>query len=297
MPLPELTAAGKENGVVDPPAITDDASSSKKRRAGEPAASSTNSAADTTYASPDPDTNVNTSNHADTTGTTHDGAINEDDDDEVAYWKRQFYDLRNKRETEAEAQYKVLKDRTQQREKSLKAYIRDIEEQLAEAKGTIKASAAKVAEAEAAAADAAASAASAVAKAEAEASVKAKSDADSNDLEDQLSEASTTMRVQRQIISHYKMLTGIKVTNVTSQSLDVAVRNVQRDTAASFRLTSVRSQVADETCTSTEISLRLDPLDGMEHLPEYMRTAIEFGVDQCPTLMREVLDNMFPDEE
>mmetsp|Transcript_20706 Transcript_20706/g.45207 ORF Transcript_20706/g.45207 Transcript_20706/m.45207 type:complete len:294 (+) Transcript_20706:165-1046(+) len=293
MPLPELTVTGKENGVVNP-STTDDTSPSKKLRT-EPASASSPSAAAPTV--PDVGTNATSTTGDDDTHQ----ETNEDDDEEAAYWKRQFYDLRNKRETEAETQYQVLKDRTQQREKSLKAYIRDIEEQLAEAKGTIKASAAALAAAEAAAAAAETSAASAAAEAAAKAAETEQSK-ESNDntdnssgIRDQLSEASTTIRIQKQIISHYKMLTGIKVDNVTSQSLDVTVRNVKRGTAANFRLTSVRSTAANST--GEEISLRLDPLEGTEHLPEYMRTAIEFEVDQCPTLMREVLDNMFPDEE
>lgn len=264
MPLPELAATGKENGAAlgasSSSASTDDASSSsRKRRAADTAAA---------VASTSTDTDTNT-----TTGAAQ-------DTDEVAYWKRQFYDLRNKRETEAEAQYNLLKERSEQRERALKNYTLDVERQLAEAKERLKeASAAAKAEAEAAAA------------ADKKADANTSSIGASNDVQSQqLAEATATMRVLQQIISHYKMLTGIKLTNATPQSLDVAVRNVKRGTAASFRLTSVGS-------SNNEMSLRMDPLDGREHLPEYMRTAIEFDIDQCPALVREVLDGMFPDEQ
>ena len=314
---PELTATGKENGAaVAATSSTDDgASPGKKRRVASKHENGANDMnADATDGAPEQGEGYETYESL------------EEATSSANFWKDQYYALyREKDPLGMEQKLHTLKEVSETREAQLKKYMFDVERRLKEAtdelasikKEAISAvSAGDILDAFPSAGSAAESpladandndTAKAEAEAEAETRTEAKSTSPNDDdnqqvemsqMKEEMAELSSTVKVMQQIISHYKMLTAVKLVNVQSTSFDVQIRNFQRSASATFRLTYVRSRSASAGGEdgSAEIELRLDAVDGAKYLPEFMRSPIEFGVDQCPTLLREALVTMFPDE-
>ena len=314
---PELTATGKENGAaVAATSSTDDgASPGKKRRVASKHENGANDMnADATDGAPEQGEGYETYESL------------EEATSSANFWKDQYYALyREKDPLGMEQKLHTLKEVSETREAQLKKYMFDVERRLKEATDEL-ASIKKEAISAVSAGDildAFPSAGSATesplvdanddgtAKAKAEAETEAKSTSPNDDdnqqvemsqMKEEMAELSSTVKVMQQIISHYKMLTAVKLVNVQSTSFDVQIRNFQRSASATFRLTYVRSRSAGAgggaggEGGSADIELRLDAVDGAKYLPEFMRSPIEFGVDQCPTLLREALVTMFPDE-
>ena len=313
--LPELTATGKENGAAA--AADDGASPGKKRRVAskhENGANDMNADADAADGAPEQGEGYETYESL------------EEATSSANFWKDRYYALyREKDPLGMEQKLHTLKEVSETREAQLKKYMFDVERRLKEATdelASIKKEAASAVPAgdildafpsatESPLADDANG--NGTAKAEAETQTDAQSaspnDVDNKQEEEEMSqmkeemaELSSTVKVMQQIISHYKMLTAVKLVNVTSTSFDVQIRNFQRSASATFRLTYVRSRSAGGgdgaggEGGSADVELRLDAVDGAKYLPEFMRSPIEFGVDQCPTLLREALVAMFPDE-
>lgn len=297
--LPELTATGKENGA----AADDGASPGKKRRKHE---------------------NANADMNADTADRAREGHESYESLEEATssanFWKDQYYALhREKDPLGMEQKLHTLKEVSETREAQLKKYMFDVERRLKEATDELASIKKEATSAVPDILDAFPSATESpladdandngTAKADAEAETEAKSTSPNDDdnkqqgeemsqMKEEMAELSSTVKVMQQIISHYKMLTAVKLVNVSSTSFDVQIRNFQRSASATFRLTYVRSRSAGAGGEggSADIELRLDAVDGAKYLPDFMRSPIEFGVDQCPTLLREALVTMFPDE-
>lgn len=304
--LPELTATGKENGA----AADDGASPGKKRRV--PSKHENANA---------PDMNADTADGAPEQGEGHESYESlEEATSSANFWKDQYYALhREKDPLGMEQKLHTLKEVSETREAQLKKYMFDVERRLKEATDELASIKKEATSAVPDILDAFPSATESpladdandngTAKAEAEAETEAKSTSPNDDdnkqqeeemsqMKEEMAELSSTVKVMQQIISHYKMLTAVKLVNVSSTSFDVQIRNFQRSASATFRLTYVRSRSAGAGGEggSADIELRLDAVDGAKYLPDFMRSPIEFGVDQCPTLLREALVTMFPDE-
>lgn len=240
------------------------------------------------------------------------------------FWKTQYYALhRQKDEKGLEQKLHTLRELSESREAQLKKYMFDVERRLKEAKDELaemkKADAIPLppgdileafpSSTESPMADANTNDNDGRAQAEAEAETKGedeveaatapndtKQEEEMNQMKEEMNELSSTVKMMQQIISHYKMLTGVKLVNVQSDSFDVQLRNFQRSACATFRLTHLRSGKDGESSAASEAELRLDPVNGAKYLPEFMRSPIEFGIDQCPSLLREALATMFPEE-
>ena len=304
--LPELTATGKENGAATAAsaAADDGASPGKKRR----------------VASKHENANEMSAPEQGEGHETYESL--EEATSSANFWKDQYYALhREKDPLGMEQKLHTLKEVSETREAQLKKYMFDVERRLKEATdelASIKKEATSAvpdildafpSATESPLADDANDNGTAKADAEAEAETEAKSTSPNDDdnkqqeeemsqMKEEMTELSSTVKVMQQIISHYKMLTAVKLVNASSTSFDVQIRNFQRSASATFRLTYVRSRSAGAGGEggSADIELRLDAVDGAKYLPEFMRSPIEFGVDQCPTLLREALVTMFPDE-
>lgn len=313
--LPELTASGKENASAAAAAASsaaEDGGATGKRRRVEPGQTTVKH-----------ESNAGASADAESgEGCETYGSI-EEATSSANFWKTQYYALhRQKDEKGFEQKLHTLKELSESRETQLKKYMFDVERRLKEAKDELaeikKADAIPVPpgdilDAFPSATDSPMADANtnnndgkAEAKAEAETKggdeVEATTTASANDtkheeeinqMKEEMDELSSAVKTMQQIISHYKMLTSVKLINVQSDSFDVQIRNFQRSACATFRLTHLRSGKDDE---SSAAELRLDPVDGAKYLPEFMRNPIEFGVDQCPSLLREALATMFAEE-
>lgn len=299
--LPELTATGKENGSSA--AADDGASPGKKRRV----ASSKHENANEMSAPEQGEGHETYESLEEATSSAN-------------FWKDQYYALHIEKDPLGmEQKLHTLKEVSETREAQLKKYMFDVERRLKEATDELASIKKEATSAVPDILDAFPSATESpladdandngTAKAEAEAETEAKSTSPNDDdnkqqeeemsqMKEEMAELSSTVKVMQQIISHYKMLTAVKLVNVSSTSFDVQIRNFQRSASATFRLTYVRSRSAGAGGEggSADIELRLDAADGAKYLPEFMRSPIEFGVDQCPTLLREALVTMFPDE-
>ena len=313
--LPELTATGKENGAAaaSSAAADDGASPGKKRRVASK------------HENANADVNADTADGAPEQGEGYETYESlEEATSSANFWKDQYYALhREKDPLGMEQKLHTLKEVSETREAQLKKYMFDVERRLKEATDELASIKKEATSAVPDILDAFPSAtespladdandngtAKADAEAEAEAETEAKSTSPNDDdnkqqeeemsqMKEEMTELSSTVKVMQQIISHYKMLTAVKLVNVSSTSFDVQIRNFQRSASATFRLTYVRSRSAGAGGEggSADIELRLDAVDGAKFLPEFMRSPIEFGVDQCPTLLREALVTMFPDE-
>ena len=332
--LPELTASGKENASVaaeaDPSAAEDGAATGKRRRV-EPA-SQTVKHESIAGASAETDAAANADANADAyaeSGEEYEtyGSI-EEATSSANFWKTQYYALhRQKDEKGLEQKLHTLKELSESREAMLKKYMFDVERRLKEAKDELaeikKADVIPVppgdivnafpSATESPMADANTNDNDGKAQAEAEAETKGEDEVEAtttgttsandtkheeemNQIKEEMNELSSTVKMMQQIISHYKMLTAVKLVNVQSDSFDVQIRNFQHSACATFRLTHLRSGKDGESSTAAEAELRLDPVDGAKYLPEFFRSPIEFDVDQCPSLLREALATMFPEE-
>ena len=319
--LPELTASGKENESVaaeTASSAAEDGAATGKRRRVEPAGQTVKleSIAETET---DAAANAESGEEYETYGSI------EEPTSSANFWKTQYYALhRQKDEKGMEQRLHTLRELSESREAQLKKYMFDVERRLKEAKDelaeikkadTVPVPPGDILEAfpsstESPMADANTNDNDGRAQAEAEAETKGEDDEveaatapndtkheeEMNQMKEEMNELSSTVKMMQQIISHYKMLTGVKLVNVQSDSFDVQLRNFQRSACATFRLTHLRSGKDGESSAAAEAELRLDPVDGAKYLPEFMRSPIEFGIDQCPSLLREALATMFPEE-
>lgn len=311
--LPELTASGKENASVVAAAASSaaegGAAAGKRRRVDSNANAVVKREADAESSEEGYETY---------------GSI-EEATSSANFWKTQYYALHRSKDVKGlEQKLHTLKELSESREAQLKKYMFDVERRLKEAKDELadikRASAMPVPSGDIL--DAFPSATDSPmadandnvddGKAEAEAGAETmgeieastttnandtKHEEEMNQMKEEMNELSSTVKMMQQIISHYKMLTAVKLVNVQSDSFDVQIRNFQRSACATFRLTHLRSTSEYGEIGGTAVAeLRLDPVDGAKYLPEFMRSPIEFGVDQCPSLLREALATMFPEE-
>ena len=283
--LPELTATGKENGA----AADDGASPGKKRRV--PSKHENANA---------PDMNADTADGAPEQGEGHESYESlEEATSSANFWKDQYYALhREKDPLGMEQKLHTLKEVSETREAQLKKYMFDVERRLKEATDELASIKKEATSAVPDILDAFPSATESPLADDANDNGTKQQGEEMSQMKEEMAELSSTVKVMQQIISHYKMLTAVKLVNVSSTSFDVQIRNFQRSASATFRLTYVRSRSAGAGGEggSADIELRLDAVDGAKYLPDFMRSPIEFGVDQCPTLLREALVTMFPDE-
>ena len=324
--LPELTASGRENASVAAeaaPSAAEDGAATGKRRRVEPAGQTVkleSIAGDETET--DAAAKAESGEEYETYGSIEEATSS------ANFWKTQYYALhRQKDEKGLEQKLYTLKELSESREAQLKKYMFDVERRLKEAKDELaeikKADVIPVppgdivnafpSATESPMADANTNDDDGKAQAEVEAGAKGEDEVEAtttgttsandtkyeeemNQIKEEMNELSSTVKTMQQIISHYKMLTAVKLVNVQSDSFDVQIRNFQRSACATFRLTHLRSEKYGESSAATEAELRLDPVDGAKYLPEFMRSPIEFGVDQCPSLLREALATMFPEE-
>ena len=323
--LPELTVSGKENESVaaeTASSAAEDGAATGKRRRVEPAGQTVkleSIAGDETETDAAANVNAESGEDYETYGSIEEATSS------ANFWKTQYYALhRQKDEKGLEQKLYTLKELSESREAQLKKYMFDVERRLKEAKDELaeikKADAIPVppgdileafpSATESPMADANINDNDGRAQAEAEAETKGEDDEveaatapndtkheeEINQMKEEMNELSSTVKMMQQIISHYKMLTGVKLVNVQSDSFDVQLRNFQRSACATFRLTHLRSGKDGESSAASEAELRLDLVNGAKYLPEFMRSPIEFGIDQCPSLLREALDTMFPEE-
>ena len=318
--LPELTASGKENASVAseaaPSAAEDGAATAKRRRVEQPGQTVKHESIAGDNA--ETDAAAESGEEYETYGSIEEATSS------ANFWKTQYYALhRQKDEKGLEQKLYTLKELSESREAQLKKYMFDVERRLKEAKDELaeikKADVIPVppgdivnafpSATESPMADANTNDDDGKDQAEAETGAKGEDEVEAttapndtkheeemNQIKEVMNELSSTVKTMQQIISHYKMLTAVKLVNVQSDSFDVQIRNFQRSACATFRLTHLRSEKYGESSAATEAELRLDPVDGAKYLPEFMRSPIEFGVDQCPSLLREALATMFPEE-
>ena len=295
--LPELTATGKENEVASS-AAEDGAGGvgAAKRRRVDHESTGINAdrcCADAAGAEAKAETEA---------GEGHEtyGSL-EEATSSANFWKTQYYALHREKDSKGlEQRLHTLKDLSEQREAQLKRYMFDVERRLKEAKDELVEI--KKANANAIPASSGDMLVDAFPSATESPLVDANDDGKAGagaeagiEMKEEMKELSSTVKTMQQIISHYKMLTAVKLVNVQADCFDVQIRNFQRSASATFRLTHLRSG-KDGGSGAAEAELRLDPVDGAKYLPEFMRSPIEFGVDQCPSLLREALVTMFPDE-
>ena len=323
--LPELTVSGKENESVaaeTASSAAEDGAATGKRRRVEPAGQTVkleSIAGDETETDAAANVNAESGEDYETYGSIEEATSS------ANFWKTQYYALhRQKDEKGLEQKLHTLRELSESREAQLKKYMFDVERRLKEAKDelaeikkadTVPVPPGDILEAfpsstESPMADANTNDNDGRAQAEAEAETKGEDDEveaatapndtkheeEINQMKEEMNELSSTVKMMQQIISHYKMLTGVKLVNVQSDSFDVQLRNFQRSACATFRLTHLRSGKDGESSAASEAELRLDLVNGAKYLPEFMRSPIEFGIDQCPSLLREALDTMFPEE-
>jgi len=293
--LPELTATGKENEVASSAAEggAGGVGAAKRRRADH---ESTGINADRCCAdAAGAETETEAGEGHETYGSLEEATSS------ANFWKTQYYALHREKDSKGlEQRLHTLKELSEQREAQLKRYMFDVERRLKEAKDELveikKANANAIPESSGDMLVDAFPSATESPLVDANDDGKAGAEAEAGiEMKEEMKEISSTVKTMQQIISHYKMLTAVKLVNVQSDSFDVQIRNFPRSASATFRLTHLRSG-KDGGSGAAEAELRLDPVDGAKYLPEFMRSPIEFGVDQCPSLLREALVTMFPNE-
>uniref|UniRef100_A0A7S4JII6 Uncharacterized protein n=1 Tax=Odontella aurita TaxID=265563 RepID=A0A7S4JII6_9STRA len=280
------------------------------------------------------------------TGASSYGSVNSAaDHDEATYWRRMFEALHRERTTAAEAQLDAVTEESNRRERALRKYAENLEEELRREHDRALEAEKKCREAEEWRAQVVAMRKEAEeAKAQADEARKevedAKKEADearkeAEEMRAQVNEAKQesmaaqnspgdqstssaksnddgkemspdlrkSIRSHKRTVALYRALIGTTIAERPGgRSFDCTVVNHARRAASKFRLTRLpaadreKGEKAEETASGGEM-VQFVPLVGMEHLPDFLRRAIEFESRQCPELMSNVLRSLFPEEE
>mmetsp|Transcript_18121 Transcript_18121/g.25540 ORF Transcript_18121/g.25540 Transcript_18121/m.25540 type:complete len:290 (+) Transcript_18121:112-981(+) len=200
-----------------------------------------------------------------------------------AYWRNMFYALQKERVTAAEAQYYALTAEISKREEALKNYAMYLEEEVKSFKTKQQTKEQEV-----------------------------------TNLKLQLDAKSTEIRQKEKEIDQYHMMTGMTFMTTTAPNygsinndkmmvveeqeettkhgvIDCTVENEEKKSCAQFRISPVNDG-NNENNESIMLS-RYEPIQGCEKLPRFLQSAIEFETKDCPSLLRNVLKGVFPDDE
>lgn len=197
-------------------------------------------------------------------------------------WETLFKALQAERVTKAEALLYAYRQESEEREKLMRSYNLELEDENQKLKSELTA--------------------------------KAEQTQQFQDLENQVQQLQTTMESQAVTIQAFQKFTGATLSNFASSdkndttkhdslNCDCTVTNPETKVMTKFRITTVSSNAAAKNLTDEngddnkqDTLLKYQILENPTPLPEFLHEEIEFESSQLPPLLQNVLAGIFPDE-
>lgn len=206
------------------------------------------------------------------------------------YWRKLYTQLQRDRVAAVEAQLCTFLQESEEREERLKNLIRYLESDLSEAQKLKRETEKQMRELQ-----------TQLVQAETQLKVSQKRIHElSNEMEvkevahinaDQ--KASRCLTHLSALLGHYQLLTGVQLTLLGNEAMECRVTNAQTKISTKFRL----SPFASSSGSQTSSLIKFEPLENALQLPSFLHRPINFERADCPTLMQNILQVIFPDED
>jgi hypothetical protein len=95
------------------------------------------------------------------------------------------------------------------------------------------------------------------------------------------------------LLGHYQLLTGVQLTLVGNEAMECRVTNAQTKISTKFRL----SPFACPSGSQALSLIKFEPLENASQLPSFLHRPMSFERADCPILMQNILQVIFPDED